>query len=208
MKKLYFLVKHWVLEGWEWMEDGYMQVMYIAAIISELLILHKIESRNVMLYTISFVIHLALLCFFGYKKCRLERKLRKKIYQWIFFFTCVCIAIATCIFTKSCKALIVLVVPFVIAGINFILLEKLFEIAEQKDSKIFNWIDKQFLENSNWYILMMIIMPIVIVGIPLIFLDWNVYVRVAIFIVYLFSIPLISRCAEEGISIFYMLEND
>lgn len=207
MKKLFYLVKHWGLEGWDWMEDGYMQVMYIAAIISELLVLHKIKFDKVMLYTSVFAIHLMLLGIFGYKKYSWEGKRRERVYQFFFFFTYICLIIGTSIFAKFWEVLIILGIPFLIASIIFSVLEYIFEVAEQSNSKLLKWLDKQVINNSNWYIIVMIIIPIIIVGIPLILLKWNVYVKVAIYIAYLLSIPLISRVAKEGMSIFYMFEN-
>ena len=207
MKKLFYLVRHWGLEGLDWMEDGYMQVMYVSAIISELLILHIIKLEKVMIYAILFAVHLALLAFCGYKKCQYKRKKKGKIYKIIFQLTCVYMWAGMCDYTSCVEATTISLIPFFMASIQFEIMEWLFEIAEQKSLRVLRWVDLQVEYNTGWYIVMMITLPIISVGIPLLLLKWSVYVRIVIFIAYLLSIPFISRCAKPGINIFYMFRS-
>lgn len=141
MKKLLKTVKEWYVQGLSWLEDGYMQVVYIAAIISELLILHKIDSDNAIVYTGMLGLHVILLYVLGYKKSCWEGDTKEYIYWDIFFAANLIIMIVGAILTGIIKAVLIMLIPIAISFVQLMLAQVLFYSYEYaKHFKIEKWL--------------------------------------------------------------------
>ena len=208
MKKLLKTVKEWYVQGLSWLEDGYMQVVYIAAIISELLILHKIDSDNAIVYTGMLGLHVILLYVLGYKKSCWEGDTKEYIYRDIFFAANLIIMIVGAILTGIIKAVLIMLIPIAISFVQLMLAQVLFYSYEYaKHFKIEKWLIKKIKNGSKtWYFGVLLFFPVCIVAVPLLFLAWNPIAEFAIVAGYIVSVPLISRGADEGMDIIFMFE--
>lgn len=208
MKKLFKTVKEWYAQGLSWLEDGYMQVVYIAAIISELLILHKIDSDNAFVYTGMLSLHVILLYVLGYKKSCWEGDTKEYIYRDIFFGANLIIMIVGAILIGVIKAVLIMLIPIAISFVLLMLAQVLFYSHEdEKRFKIEKWlINKIENESKTWYFGVLLFFPVCIIVIPLLFLEWNPIAEIAIVAGYIVSVPLISRGADEGMDIIFMFE--
>lgn len=208
MKKLFKTVKEWYAQGLSWLEDGYMQVVYIAAIISELLILHKIDSDNAFVYTGMLSLHVILLYVLGYKKSCWEGDTKEYIYRDIFFGANLIIMIVGAILTGAIKAVLIMLIPIAISFVQLMLAQVLFYSHEdEKRFKIEKWLINKIENGSKtWYFGVLLFFPVCIIVIPLLFLEWNPIAEIATVAGYIVSVPLISRGADEGMDIIFMFE--
>lgn len=208
MKKLFKTVKEWYAQGLSWLEDGYMQVVYIAAIISELLILHKIDSDNAFVYTGMLSLHVILLYVLGYKKSCWEGDTKEYIYRDIFFGANLIIMIVGAILIGVIKAVLIMLIPIAISFVLLMLAQVLFYSHEdEKRFKIEKWLINKIENGSKtWYFGVLLFFPVCIIVIPLLFLEWNPIAEIAIVAGYIVSVPLISRGADEGMDIIFMFE--
>lgn len=208
MKKLFKTVKEWYVQGLSWLEDGYMQVVYIAAIISELLILHKIDSDNAIVYTGMLGLHVILLYVLGYKKSCWEGDTKEYIYRDIFFGANLIIMIVGAILTGIVKAVLIMLIPIAISFVQLMLAQVLFySYKDEKRFKIEKWLINKIENGSKtWYFGVLLFFPVCIIAIPLLFLVWNPIAEIAIVAGYIVSVPLISRGADEGMDIIFMFE--
>ena len=208
MKKLFKTVKEWYAQGLSWLEDGYMQVVYIAAIISELLILHKIDSDNAFVYTGMLSLHVILLYVLGYKKSCWEGDTKEYIYRDIFFGANLIIMIVGAILIGVIKAVLIMLIPIAISFVLLMLAQVLFYSHEdEKRFKIEKWLINKIENGSKtWYFGVLLFFPVCIIVIPLLFLEWNPIAEIATVAGYIVSVPLISRGADEGMDIIFMFE--
>ena len=208
MKKLFKTVKEWYAQGLSWLEDGYMQVVYIAAIISELLILHKIDSDNAFVYTGMLSLHVILLYVLGYKKSCWEGDTKEYIYRDIFFGANLIIMSVGAILIGVIKAVLIMLIPIAISFVLLMLAQVLFYSHEdEKRFKIEKWLINKIENGSKtWYFGVLLFFPVCIIVIPLLFLEWNPIAEIAIVAGYIVSVPLISRGADEGMDIIFMFE--
>lgn len=208
MKKLFKTVKEWYAQGLSWLEDGYMQVVYIAAIISELLILHKIDSDNAFVYTGMLSLHVILLYVLGYKKSCWEGDTKEYIYRDIFFGANLIIMIVGAILIGVIKAVLIMLIPIAISFVLLMLAQVLFYSHEdEKRFKIEKWLINKIGNGSRtWYFGVLLFFPVCIIVIPLLFLEWNPIAEIATVAGYIVSVPLISRGADEGMDIIFMFE--
>lgn len=208
MKKLFKTVKEWYTQGLSWLEDGYMQVVYIAAIISELLILHKIDSANAFVYTGMLSLHVILLYVLGYKKSCWEGDYKEYIYRDIFFGANLIIMIVGAILTGVIKAVLIMLIPIAISFVQLMLVQILFYSYEnEKRFKIEKWLINKIEKGCKiWYLGVLLLFPVCIIAIPLLFLEWNPIAEISIVAGYIVSVPLISRGADEGMDIIFMFE--
>lgn len=205
MNRIYHLVKHWALQGWEWMEDGYMQVTYMATIISELLVLHKIDENNVFLYSAFFFVHLIFLYVLGYLRYCWEKTRKEKVVKIMFYILNAGIVIVALNVIGIVKTMTILTIPFFVTIIHTMLADQIVYLDEWKEVKIIKCLNSIVVKFPKLRYLLWLFLPIVMVLIPLIFLEWNVYLRVAIFVFYVFSIPFISRAADSGMDMIEMV---
>lgn len=186
-------------EGLEWMIDGggLPQVMYIACIISEFLILAKLEPSNIKDYTMILGVNIILvyfLCYMYYKYYVVELLSNFKLF--IFVVSSIILINIMGGVVGTGKVFIIFIVPIVISFLTIgidectCLLDNIYDNIQIKNiNKLYAIIIANFL-------------PTIVIVIPLIFLEWNPLVKVTIIFGYMFSSPLISFASLNDFSIF------
>ena len=189
-------LKTWYFEGIEWMKigEGLPGVMYLATTIMEIFILCKLIPENAMQYTKILGINLFLVYLYSIVINQFNQNRTVRFVQRLGFVG------------------IALFVGFTIArGLNFMLLFALFVVpiivalatiyVEENYVGVEDFINPKNISNFKTVLLTTLI-PVITITVPLIFLEWNILVKIAIVVTFVLIAPFIYWLDANGYGIF------
>lgn len=190
------------VEGLKWMRmgEGLPQMMYIACIICEMLIFCTLDSSN----AITCTTHLGISLILGYLLSGIflyNNSGRLKIVQFLIFVILeLILTIKTSAFCGIFTAVVIFIVP-IIVGFLTICLTDFFTESNSLIIKMYDEIDVRNVKAFGALIIISFI-PTMIITIPLFWLGWNVFIKIAIIVAYILATPLICYGDLKGFNIF------
>ena len=197
MKKILKSIGICIMQVLGMMSEFMFQVAYVGFAISAILILFNIAStKHAIIYCIAVVLHFASLGYFGYIKDYYSGSWQKKV-TIAFIITNVLICLITAILTNFLLTIgLVLFMVFIAVtylGLNEHLI--CFTIGKRPRLEVL------FAKHPNISYIILLLLPIIAIIIPLVFLPWNIFVKILIVIVYILCMPLIALATDEGFDI-------
>lgn len=197
MKKVLKSIVGYLLEILGMMSEFMYQVAYVGFAISAILIFFNIlPTKHAIIYCIAVVLHFASLGYFGYMKDYYSGNWQKKV-AIAFIITNILICIITAILTNFLLTIGLVLFMVFIAIVYLRLNDHLICFTLGKRPKL----EVLFSKYPNISYIMLLLLPIIAIIIPLVFLPWNIFVKILIVIVYILCMPLIALATDEGFDI-------
>lgn len=190
-KMLYWLKERYA-EGLDWMclGDGFAQIMYIACIITEFLILYKLNPGNVKEYIMLFGINYIVVYFFSTRKNSVTKTV-------VFWMVEVMLAMGISSSTPIPIAFAIFLIPIIIAYLIIFL---------DETTGIMWWIGDILSVvraiNPICAVIIAGVLPTIIIAIPLIFGEWSIRAKITIILGTILCSPLIAYGDASDLNIF------
>ena len=175
-------------------DAGLTSMMYLAATIVEIFILCKVTPENYMQYIKTLGVNLVLVYLYSIVVNQFDQNSTSKLVQGLVF-------VAIGLFVGCTIA----------RGINFLLLLALFVVPiivsiamiyVQENCVLFeDFINLKGIGNFGTVVLTTLI-PVITITVPLIFLEWSIWYKIAIVAGFMLIAPLICWADSEGYGIF------
>ena len=187
MSKLWKGLKSRFLEGVEWMRrynEGLPSMMYLATTIAILLIFFRVTPENAMRYVVTSMVNVIVVYLYSFMMLR-SFTLYGTTVQ---FFGAIVIQVLVGYIVGSglnfWLLVILFVAPIIIAG-SMILLQENCTFASDFVAVIIS-----------------IMLPMIVIALPLFFLEWSVFTKIAIVLGYILIAPLVCWADSEDYGIF------
>lgn len=177
------------------MDSGLTSMMYLATTLMEIFILYKVTPENAMEYTKTLGINLVLVYLYSIVA---NLFVPNKTFKLLQLLGMIGIELAVCAIAivkelNFLLLLVALVLPIIVSfTMSFV----------QETCTLFeDFIHIKGIGNFGTVVLTTLI-PVVTIAIPLIFLNWNIFIKIAIVIAFILVAPLICWADSEDYGIF------
>lgn len=171
------------------------QIAYVGFMLAALFFIYNVRPIEESVFYTAFVIaHFTSIAISGYEIGESSFERSKGIRVGFIVFNAVFIG-AVILITNSLYVLLLVLYMLVIGSTYLYLnLHYMHSAYGKKDNLLYRFSHKY----KNLFFNILLLLPVIAMIIPLIFLHWNLYVKIGIVLVYIISMPFIGMATENG----------
>lgn len=179
----------------EFVAEFAYQVAYVGFMLVALFFIYNVRPIEESVFYTAFVIaHFTSIAISGYEIGESSFERSKGIRVGFIIFNIIFIG-AVILITNSLYILLLAGYMLIIGSVYlYITLHYIHNAYGKKD----NWLYRFSHKHKNLFYILVLALPVIAMIVTLIFLSWNLYVKIGIVIVYIISMPFIAMSTENG----------
>jgi len=181
-----------------YMVEFLYQIAYDGFAVTALLFLYTfVPVKDAIIYTAFIILHFASIGYWGNKMNSFDFGEEKKVTVG-FVITNIILMFITAILTDRIITILLVLFLVFIGALYILFTERLICTTECSKRPILELI---FEKCPHFFYGVLLLLPIIAIIIPMIFLPWNIFIKIAVVVVYIISMPFIAYLSDDGLDI-------